>query len=223
MRNALKIACLVLCAFAGSAKAGISYAYFVKPSSGIQYDIVGNAVLIRDVVPGQLVPVAVWLRETVAGDDESQIDAAAGGLFGVGVGISQLNAPISPSIVAAESDIVGNLDIAPDPGITLVPPAVVNVIGISDPGYVGIDRGGGVTEVYIGTFTFTAGAEGTTQFRAARTDPNSTDTITFNFVILDDLIAAADFSIAVVPEPTTLLLSALGGVLLARRSPRISR
>jgi hypothetical protein len=83
-------------------------------------------------------------------------------------------------------------------------------------GYLNPNTGLAGASVYLGTFTFTAGAPGTTSTVTAVAYPGQDNNVLANGTVIDGLISNANLAITVtaVPEPGTLVLTGLlaGGV-----------
>jgi hypothetical protein len=206
----------VLVAIAGlaaPARAAILFSYFTDQSN-------------YSANPGQAVPVSVSLRETVTGSDTSLL-VSDGGLAGAGVKLVQTNSPVSPSVIASLAGIQG--DPAFDGGAfpQLPPPYLLEIIALPpSAGVTGVDKGGGVREVHLGTFTFTAGGPGVTDLQTAPFSASSADTVTDNsLMVLDQRIAPSSFTITVtaVPEPATLSLLTASALFILARPARTQR
>ena len=187
------------------ARADLSYSFSTDQSSYV-------------VSPNGSVAVQVFLNEFGAPSDPFVLaDPTGDGLFSTGV---RLNYPAgSAAQVLSVADIAGNplfdnagFGIAADAD-TSIATAGFTQAALLNPSVHGTPISGGY-QLYLGTFTFTAGADpGWVDVAVTRFDSGD-NVITGLGASLDSLIADGAFSIQVVPEPTSLAMCAIGGVVL---------
>jgi len=184
--------------------------------------------------PGQVIPVNVYLQESLTGSSQSFI-ASDGGLSGFGVLATEVSAGGTSALTGiADSPSFGGLhnDVPPDAsGASATMDAT---IALGSPG-VNVGNGGsGISipnAVYLGTLSVTVGP-GSTTFSLGAIDPvNGGNTTTKNNVYDLDLTAdnsglaantftpagAGSFTVTASPEPGSLGVLALGGLLALRR------
>ncbi len=187
------------------------------------------------VDPGGQVVVNVFLQEQVSGGSSSVL--ATDGLIGAGVRVS-FDLPPLPSEPAS---ILGTGDVTPNDGpggftggfqsVSVTPGShadLTETTEIGSPAVFATDLGGGLFQILIGSFRFTAGsiAGQTTSIQAGDIPGgNNEDWFTGSEQPLDDLISPGTASIQVrggaVPEPSSLVglmlgLIGAGGYAIAR-------
>lgn len=213
-RTATTIAALAVLVLASPASAQLQYQFA---------DSAGTATSTFSVPVGGTVAIRVYLRDTTGGAPTLN---ANGGLGSAAVRVSYTNSGVA-SIANIGTDIVAAVppwDFGTTAGSVANASGVLNdTIDISPAGALPTsDR------IFIGTFTFTANAEGTSNLTAADPNPgNGFDTTHFsNGAGLDAVISNATATITVtpVPEPATVLGIAAVVVLTGRAARRrISR
>ena len=216
---AVVLACVLMLS---PARAGSAY-QLVFNQSTYQVDAGGDA------------SVGVYLQEQVSGGSASVL--ATDGLIGAGVRISFDVAPLpgDPAKVLSVADVTSN----DGPGgfsggfqsVALMPGSYVHLtetVNLAAPAVIADDLGGGLYQIFIGSFRFTAGliAGETTTIRAGDIPGASQDWITGTGDVLDPMISAGTSTITVrgaaVPEPSSLIgltigLLGVGGYAIARR------
>ena len=172
---------------------------------------------------GGQVLVSAYLQEQVTGGGSSVL--ATDGLIGAGLRLS-FNVPPVPSDPAMITSLSG---VTPNDGpggfsggfqsLILTPGSNVDLtetVGITDPAVLGSSLGGGLYQILIGSFLFTAGViPGEVTTIQASDIPGATqDWITGTGAVLDPNIVAGTATITVrsgaVPEPSALILLTIG-------------
>ncbi len=199
--------------------AGVSSASVAEAGSVYQFAF---DQLTYEVDPGTQVLVNVFLQEQVSAGTSSVL--ATDGLIGAGVRVSFDLSPL-PSDPAKVLGVSGVLPNDGSGGFTggLYHLGVASgsyaelseTVGLSSPPIMGTDLGGGLFEILIGTFRFTAGSiAGQTTLIQAGDIPGFSEIVTNTGEVLDALIAPGTASIHVrgeaVPEPSSWIVLALG-------------
>ena len=196
------LAALALLAFAGTANAQLQYQFA---------DGVGTVSSTFTVPVGGAVSVRVYLRDTTPGAPTLSAD---GGLGAAAVRVSYTNAGAA-SISNLTTDAVPAVppwDFGTTTGSVANASAVLNNgVDISPQGVLpSADR------IFVGTFTFTGNAVGTSSLTAADPNPaNGLDTSYFNTGLgLDGLISSSTATVTVVPVPEPGALLGVAAVVL---------
>jgi hypothetical protein len=173
--------------------------------------------------PGQVVPVQVYLNETLGDGDASLLNAY--GLLGAGVMAQEQSVTSDAPAVLDATDIMpgtgfdGGSVPTPSPNASLY-----EYPDFSSPAVTGT-LSGNVANVYLGTFDFTAGqTPGTDMYLLTTRAPDSQDFVANDpsFTVLDPEIQSMPFAIQVVaaPEPAGIALLALPLIWSSRRAGR---
>ena len=216
----------------------VTFAWCSNASADYDYQFVFDATNYT-ASPGQVIPVKVYLQETVDGGSSPWFTTAGQGLFSGGVRI-YFDLPPIPS---DRAEVVSSANIIKNPLFTdpsaLTPVAGGSSAGLSaavnDP-FTQLIQGtvvnASTSRILLGTFNFTAGLipYEVTNLEASDFDLGSPitqnvvfDSNTFNSVDLDTLILPGFATITVIPEPSSLALWGLGGVALTGWQFRRSR
>lgn len=172
------------------------------------------------VAPTGTVLVSVSLQERVTGGSASRL--ATDGLFSAGVRLMFGSSSPTAAQVVAPTDITFNSAFNSTFQTRTVNAGVsaelTESVDFASPVVLGSALGGGVYQVFLGSFRFTAGSvAGQTTSITAADIPSTTDTLTGAGFILDALIQPASATIATtsnvvtVPEPASLILLGLAG------------
>jgi hypothetical protein len=180
-------------------------------------------------LPGQIVPVEVYLQETVSGGSTPWFTTPGLGLFSGGVRVYFDVAPLPTD--RAEVLSVANISKNPlftDPSTTLnlVSGSSAGLIAAVNDPFTQLIQGTPVnattSRILLGTFNFTAGLipNEVTNLRASDFDtimPTNQNVVIgspFDPIDLDSLIIPATATITVIPEPSSLALLGFGGAAL---------
>lgn len=180
------------------------------------------------VTTGSKVAVSVYLRETVGPNDVALL--ASDGLFAAGVGLGW----DMPALITVVSplDIQSNPEFTTEPLAFLSPGAAVLRQALDVTDFNGVRGMGGPDyfDLWLGTYTFTAGMTSGATLVTAGDLPDTDDTVSNLGDVLDALITEGQAHIRVTqentpdspsetPEPATLTLAALGvaALLVTRR------
>lgn len=195
MRTATPLAVLAVLALASPASAQLQYQFA---------DGTGTASSTFSVPVGGTVSIRVYLRDTTGGAPTLN---ANGGLGSAAVRVSYTNSGVA-SVANLATDVVAAVppwEFGTTAGSVANTSAVLNDTLDTSP--TGVLPTG--DRIFIGTFTFTANAEGTSNLTAADPNPGiGFDTTHFsNGANLDGMISNATATITVtpVPEPGTIL------------------
>ncbi|WP_337177060.1 hypothetical protein [Paludisphaera sp.] len=182
---------------------------------------------------GETVAVRIYLVEEATDGEASQLMGTDAGLISAGFRLAY--GASDPSQVLAPTDIQNNpafdsaftLETGADPGEAWL---LEDVDFGSSPAQ-GVERSPGVVALWLGTFTFTAQAAGTTvvAIEDFDTDPSFVNFTLASFEALDDVLQSGRFTInatapGVIPEPSTIIMAATASLvllpILRRRPPR---
>ncbi len=178
---------------------------------------------------GSSVSVPIYLQEFAAADDSDSLLSSHDGLATAGVEVSQSASPLV-TISAVTANTATGVPSAFDPpaGLSALPSTDVT-LQLSDdfsrPDGTNVPPVGGLRQILLGTFTFSAAAAAAGPVTFAIADPGATtDTLLFSDLTpLDAQIAATTVKIDVQPAPepsaALLLVAALPALLLRRRPP----
>ena len=193
----------------------------------VRADVIYNFVTDQatyEVTPGGTVSVDVYLQETLVGGSSSEL-VAQDGLFSFDVIVDVASAPSDPAAIVAST---ANADF--NGVVNNVPPMIV----IADRDLLEAD---GVQPVMVDATTYrvllaTFSIEGgsipgeTTTFNAADYENPLTPGADENTLYWDDVTASnpldgiigpGSFTVTVIPEPASLVLLSIGGLLALRR------
>ena len=202
-----------LAMFAGQARADVLYSFVTDQAA---YDVAADGT----------VSVDVYLQETLTGGSSSEL-VAQNGLFSFDVAVDVMSAPIDPAAVTASAV---NADFNGE--VNNVPPMIVIAnrdFGFSEPDGVQPTMIDATTyRVLLATFTIEGGSllGETTSFSVADyenplTQGADENTLYWDNIAatnpLDAVIGAGSFDVTVVPEPASMSLLALGGLMGIRR------
>jgi hypothetical protein len=181
-------------------------------------------------LPGQIVPVEVYLQETVSGGSTPWFTTPGLGLFSGGVRVTFDGAPLPSD----RAEVLSTANITKNPLFT-DPSATLSVVTGSSAGLIaavndpftqlisGTVVNPSTSRILLGTFNFTAGLipNEVTNLLASDYDlvmPTNQNVVfnsqTFASADLDALIIPANATITVIPEPSSLALLGLGGAAL---------
>jgi len=176
------------------------------------------------VLPNGTATVQVFLRETLAGGSTSLL-VQEDGLFSSVVQATRTTSPSNPATITAAARDATNFNDFNDSAVA-AGGAQANVGGTrslgSATGTPIITDSATVRRISIGTFTIQGGLIPlqTSTFTIGDR-PGTADTLTFTTgQQLDSLIGSRTFTVSVLPEPASLGLLGLGGMLLLRRRAR---
>lgn len=196
----------------------------VSTHAAVQYSFVTDRS-IYDALPGDTVPVIVYLQEDSGASGSSAL-LAEGGLFSAGIKITPLDPmpPDAPTVLDLD-DITFAPEFTGGALVTLSPLTLFALDGLlAPPGPTGQEITPGIRRVPIGTFLCTSSGAASATYRVSDFDDHglSSDTLTWEGTELDNLIAPSEFSIRVVPEPgmPLLLLTLIVPSAMRRRRMR---
>ena len=188
------------------------------------------------VSPGQVVPVSVYLQETVNGGSTPWFTSTNMGLFSGGVRIVFDQSPPSDRAEVLSTANIFKNPLFTDPSTTLnvVPGSSAGLIAAVNDPFTQLIQGtvvnASTSRILLGTFNFTAGLVPNEVTNLLATDyvtPANQNVVfnsdTFDSVDLDAVILPANATITVVPEPSSLALLGLGGAALVGWQFRRSR
>ncbi|MBX3414213.1 MAG: hypothetical protein KF708_16115 [Pirellulales bacterium] len=194
---------------------GASHAVRAEPLYSYRFDQASYTVS-----PGAAFPVSVYLRETFDSGDPTLLDTDGLLTAGVRVRFDVPTVPSDPARVVAPGDISANPAFDMSPFIELVPNASAGIgasVDFFSPAVTAL-TGPGFHEIWLGTFTFSAGTVGgeVTQLVATDLDLTTDDILTENsFLILDPFVADGFAYVTVtVPEPSAGMIAAAGALML---------
>ena len=173
---------------------------------------------VYTVLPGGTVDVDVFLFEKVTSPDLSRL-VAEDGLSMAQVTIERMVAPPGPAVIGGYAPNLLEFDDLFSPIENWVAEDLLDITQMVDIGAIsgptGVDLGGGVRRVYLLTMSIQGGsAVGDTTF-SVYDNPLFDETLTFDLLAdpLDPLIQAAEFTVSTIPEPSTLTIFVVLGIL----------
>lgn len=202
-------------------------AALVMLTSQSHADVIYNFVTDQatyNVMPGGMVSVDVYLQETLTGSSLSEL-VAQDGLFSFDVVVDVASAPSDPAVIVAST---ANADF--NGVVNNVPPMIV--IADRDPfeadGVQPTMVDATTYRVLLATFTIEGGniPGETTTFNVADYENPLTPGADENTLYWDDVTASnpldgiigpGGFTVTVIPEPASLVLLGIGGLLSLRR------